>query len=345
LQQAEYMAEACQADEVKNNPGVLLGLIMGVAALQGLDKLTIISSPDIVAMGAWLEQLIAESSGKLGKSIIPIDLEPLSDLSDYAEDRLTIYLSYSSALDKTQEKFIQQLHATNRPYIKIQIADQYALAQEFFRWEIATAVACAVLEVNAFDQPDVEASKIVTKELTTAYEKTGQLPTETALIEDEYIALYTDSENEKVLQQQVAKPNIAAYLQAHLSRIKENDYFALLAYIEMSLANQEILQDIRNKVKIHYKVATCLGFGPRFLHSTGQAYKGGKNNGVFLQLTYDNAEDLPVPNQEYSFSIVKNAQAIGDFAVLAKRQRRVLRIHIKKELALGLKTIQKHLTL
>jgi transaldolase/glucose-6-phosphate isomerase len=203
--------------------------------------------------------------------------------------------------------------------------DRYDLGQEFFRWEIATAVAGSILGINAFNQPDVEASKIETRKLTTEYEKSGKLPPETPIFEEKGFKLFTDEKNAKAL----GKHNsLREYLKAHLDRIGTGDYFALLGYIEMNAANEEALQKIRLKVRDGKKAATCLGFGPRFLHSTGQAYKGGPNSGVFLQITCDEANDLAVPGQTYTFGVVKAAQARGDFDVLAARGRRALRIHI-----------------
>jgi transaldolase/glucose-6-phosphate isomerase len=219
--------------------------------------------------------------------------------------------------------------------------DEYGLPQEFFRWEIATAVAGAVLGINPFDQPDVEASKIATRALTTAFEDTGALPGETPILRDQGLAFYTDAANARALRSvPVGGASAATLLRAHLDRLGAGDYFALLAYVEMNAAHQRVLQDIRHLVARRHKVATCVGFGPRFLHSTGQAYKGGPNTGVFLQVTCDDAHDLPVPGQKYTFGIVKAAQAAGDLQVLFDRGRRALRVHVGADVEQGLERLR-----
>src|SRR5262249_19904377 len=200
--------------------------------------------------------------------------------------------------------------------------------EEFFRWEIATAVAGYIFGINAFNQTDVEASKLATKALTSEYEKTGKLPAETPFLEENGIKLFTDSKNAAALKQAMGNDQtLAGALRAHLNRIKAGDYFTISAYCEMNDKHESALQSIRHAVRDKKRVATCLGFGPRFLHSTGQAYKGGPNTGVFLQITCDDSADLPVPGQKYTFGIVKAAQARGDFQVLIERDRRALRVH------------------
>jgi transaldolase/glucose-6-phosphate isomerase len=217
------------------------------------------------------------------------------------------------------------------------MADTYDLGQEFFRWEIATAVAGSILGINAFNQPDVEASKIATRTLTSAYEKTGSLPPETPVVEDSGIKLFTDDKNAAELAEASGKDkSLAGYLKAHLDRIKAGHYFAVLGYIQMNAENEASLQAVRHAVRDQKLVATCLGFGPRFLHSTGQAYKGGPKSGVFLQITCDDSVELPVPGQKFTFGIVKAAQARGDFQVLAERGRRALRVHLGRDLKSGL---------
>jgi transaldolase/glucose-6-phosphate isomerase len=333
------MVKACgAASPVDQNPGVLLGLILGVGANLGRDKATIIASPGISDLGAWLEQLIAESTGKLGKGIIPVDREPLAKPETYGKDRIFAYLRLESAPNKSQDAAIDALEAAGHPVVRIHVDDIYNLGQEFFRWEIATAVAGSVIGINAFNQPDVEASKIETKKLTSEYEKTGKLPDETPFFEGDGVKLYADEKNTASLK---GKAKLADVLRAHLDRLGSGDYFALLAYITMNDTNEKALQAIRLAVRDNKKVATVLGFGPRFLHSTGQAYKGGPNSGVVLQITCDDAVDLPVPGQKYTFGTVKAAQARGDFAVLAERGRRALRVHLGKDVAAGLATLTK----
>jgi transaldolase / glucose-6-phosphate isomerase len=219
----------------------------------------------------------------------------------------------------------------------ISIADAYDLGQEFFRWEIATAVAGSIIGINPFDQPDVEASKVATRKLTEEYEKTGALRSESPLFEGEGVKLFADATNAEALKQTSPDNTLRGFLRAHLNRLGSHDYFALLAYLEMNDAHERSLQQTRATLKDAKKVATCLGFGPRFLHSTGQAYKGGPNSGVFLQLTCDDKDDLPVPDQKYTFGVVKAAQARGDFEVLSERGRRALRVHLSgDDVATGL---------
>jgi transaldolase/glucose-6-phosphate isomerase len=219
--------------------------------------------------------------------------------------------------------------------------DTYALGAEFFRWEIATAVAGSILGIDAFNQPDVEASKIATRNLTSEYEKTGSLPPEKPVVEDGGIKLFTDEKNAAELAKGAgADQSLTGYLKAHLGRIKDGDYFAVLGYVQMNDENEQNLHSVRHAVRDQKRVATCLGFGPRFLHSTGQAYKGGPNSGVFLQVTCDDSVELPVPGQKYTFGVVKAAQARGDFQVLAERGRRALRVHLKSNLKAGLATLQ-----
>jgi hypothetical protein len=225
--------------------------------------------------------------------------------------------------------------------VRLSLADPYHLGAEMFRWEIATAVAGAILGVNPFNQPDVEASKVATRTLTAAYEKTGSLSTEAPIVDADGIKLFSDEENIAALAPMVGgKRTLAGYLTAHLSRLGPGDYFALLAYIERHEVHQRLLQAMRLAVRDAKRVATCVGFGPRYLHSTGQAYKGGPNTGVFLQITCDDAVDLPVPGQRYTFGVVKAAQARGDLQVLAARGRRVLRAHLGPDVATGLATLQ-----
>ncbi len=341
LQRTKQMVDACAASTpVEQNPGVMLGIILGSAAKMGRDKITLITSPGIGDLGAWLEQLIAESTGKIGKGIIPVDRETLGAPDVYGSDRIFAYLRLESAPDAAQDAKVMAVEKAGQPVVRIGVADTYNLGQEFFRWEIATAVAGSIIGINAFNQPDVEASKIETKKLTSEYESNGSLPAEKPVLEEAGFKLFTDDKNAAALAQ-AAGPSrtLASYLRAHLGRIKPGDYFAVLGYIEMNAEHESLLQALRMSVRDKKHVATCLGFGPRFLHSTGQAYKGGPNSGVFLQITCDDAADFPVPQQKYTFGVVKAAQARGDFAVLAERNRRALRVHIGSDVRAGLKKL------
>jgi len=341
LDRAQEMVEACgPSAAVEQNPGAVLGIILGTAAVNGRDKVTIVTSPDISDLGAWLEQLLAESTGKVGKGIIPVDREALAAPEVYGKDRVFAYVHTEHATDAGTEAKLAALEKAGQPVVRISMGDIYDLGAEFFRWEIATAVAGSIIGINAFNQPDVEASKIVTKDLTSAYEKTGSLPAEKPVVEDNGIKLFTDEKNVADLAR-IAGGNksLAAYLKAHLGRLGTGDYFALLGYIQMNEDHEKSFEAIRQAVRDRKHVATCLGFGPRFLHSTGQAYKGGPNSGVFLQVTCDDAIELPVPGQKYTFGVVKAAQARGDFQVLAQRGRRALRAHLGSDVAAGLRAL------
>ena len=341
LEGTKKMVGACVAAvPIAENPGAMLGIILGTANLQGRDKITLITSPGIHDLGAWLEQLIAESTGKIGKGIIPVDRERLGAPGVYGKDRIFAYLRLTADSDSDQDAKVAALEKAGQPVVRIIVSDIYNLGQEFFRWEIATAVAGSIIGINAFNQPDVEASKIETKKLTTEYEAKGSLPAETPILEEAGFTLFTDEKNAADLATAVGSGrSLKNYLRAHLGRIKEGDYFAVLAYVQMNAEHEELLQGLRMNVRDKKHVATCLGFGPRFLHSTGQAYKGGPNTGVFLQITCDDANDLRVPQQKYTFGTVKAAQARGDFAVLAERKRRALRVHIGSDVKAGLKKL------
>jgi transaldolase / glucose-6-phosphate isomerase len=341
LDRANEMVIACGPSvPARNNPGVILGAILGVAHNHGRDKVTIIASPGIYDLGAWLEQLLAESTGKNGKGLIPVDRESLSSPETYGDDRVFVYLRLEAEADTALDVSIAALEDAGQPVVRISVTDVYNLGQEFFRWEIATAVAGSIIGINPFDQPDVEASKVATKRLTEEYEHRGSLPAETPIFEGEGIKLFADEQNAKDLNERVRDRSLSGYLRAHLDHLKPNDYFALLAFIDMNDANERTLQSARHAVRDRKRVATCLGFGPRFLHSTGQAYKGGPNTGMFLQITCDDAIDLPVPGQKYTFGIVKAAQARGDFEVLAERGRRALRVHLGADVSNGLAQLQ-----
>jgi transaldolase/glucose-6-phosphate isomerase len=340
LDRAEEMVQACAACvPVRENPGALLGVILGILGKAGRNKVTLVTSPGIWDLGAWLEQLLAESTGKRGVALIPVDREQLGPPEVYRDDRLFVYLRLASEADAQQEAAVARLEKAGQPVVRIEIADRYDIGQEFFRWEFATAVAGSILGINPFDQPDVEASKLATRALTAEFEKTGALPTETPIVEEAGIKLFADERKAAELAASAGDKTLAGYLKAHLGRLQGGNYLGLLAYVEMSEAHDEQLQAVRHQVRDARHVATCLGYGPRFLHSTGQAYKGGPNTGVFLQITCDDAADLPVPGQKYTFGVVKAAQARGDFQVLAERERRALRVHLGADVLAGLKRL------
>ncbi|MBJ7405283.1 MAG: bifunctional transaldolase/phosoglucose isomerase [Bradyrhizobium sp.] len=337
VKHALAMVRSCGPDvPPSENPGVQLGLAMGLAGLEGRDKVTILASKKIADFGAWAEQLIAESTGKDGKGLIPIEGEPLGDPSVYGNDRFFIDIRVEGEADAAHDSQLAAIEAAGHPVVRIVMKSIEHLGQEFFRFEMATAVAGSILGINPFDQPDVEAAKIKTRELTAAFEKTGALPAEEPVVSTKDADLYTDEANATALRAAGANGDLGSWLKAHLSRSGDGDYVALLGYIARDKATIDALQAMRLEVREKRHVATCAEFGPRFLHSTGQAYKGGPDSGVFLQITADDALDLPVPGQKASFGVIKAAQARGDFDVLTERGRRALRVHLKGGLKKGL---------
>jgi transaldolase/glucose-6-phosphate isomerase len=341
LDRAERMAHSCAACvPARDNPGLVLGSIIGVCARRGRDKLTLVASPAIADLGAWLEQLLAESTGKNGQGVIPVDREPLGSPDVYGDDRLFVYVRLGSKPDAGQDAAVDALEAAGQPVVRIGIDDLHDIGGELFRWEFATAVAGSVIGINPFDQPDVEASKVVTRELTDTYEQRGELPDEEPIATFDGMSLYADARNAAELESAAGEHTLVGFLKAHLGRIGRGDYAALLAYLEMTPGHERVLTEIRQAIRDSTRAATCAGFGPRFLHSTGQAYKGGPNSGVFLQITCDDARDLPVPGRKYTFGVVKAAQARGDLSVLAQRGRRALRIHIGPDVDAGLAAIR-----
>ncbi|MBN9041014.1 MAG: transaldolase [Rhizobiales bacterium 62-47] len=345
LDLALTMVRSCGPDvPPQQNPGVQLGLALGTAGRQGRDKVTILSSKAIADFGAWAEQLIAESTGKDGKGLIPIDGEPLGAPAVYGNDRLFIDLRTDAEIDSAHDSQLAALKKAGHPVVRIVLKSAEHIGQEFFRFEMATAVAGAVLGINPFNQPDVESAKIKTRELTAAFEKSGKLPDEEPVIVTDKLSIYTDNDNAQALRKAGANGDLDSWLKAHLARAQANDYVALLAYIEHDDAHINALQHMRLAIRDRRHLATCAEFGPRFLHSTGQAYKGGPDSGVFLQITADDAKDLPIPGQMASFGIIKAAQARGDFDVLTERGRRALRVHLKGDLKTGLAQIGRAIT-
>jgi glucose-6-phosphate isomerase len=321
------------------NPAVELGLILGSAANAGRDKITIFTSPEIYDLGAWMEQLIAESTGKLGKGITPVDRETIAAPAVYGNDRIFAYVRLAGTSDPSLDAKVAALEAAGHPVIHFEIENLYEIFGQFFTWEIATAVAGSVMGINPFNQPDVESAKIETRALTSAYEQTGKLPERSPVLVDGGLEIYATPAYAAKLKAAAPTQNLAGYLRAHLDQIHPGDYFASLAFLPMFPAHEAAIQGLRHKVRDAKHVATCLGFGPRFLHSTGQDYKGGPNTGVFLQITADSAVDVEIPGQKYSFGVVIAAQAAGDLAVLESRGRRALRVHLGADVAAGLKTL------
>jgi transaldolase/glucose-6-phosphate isomerase len=321
LDRAQAMMEECGPEmPAARNPGLVLGAILGQAALEGRDKLTLLTEPAWGAFGAWLEQLVAESSGKQGKGILPVDNEPLARPGRYGKDRIFVYLRQNGDMDL----FVAKLRRAKQPVLILDVKDEYDLAAEFYRWEVATAVACAVLGVNSFDQPDVQDNKNRTARKVKDYAQTGKLeegePLHTldgALI---YGVEFPGVKQAKTLRELVGK---------FLKQVKTGDYVAINAYVPRNSTNFARLQKLRKGVGQRTRAATTLGFGPRFLHSTGQLHKGGPDTGVFLQITADPGTDIDIPGQGMSFGVLERAQALGDLEALMARGRRVIRVHLK----------------
>lgn len=332
LAPAREMAERCGPDiPAGRNPGVRLGLLLGLAAAAGRDKATLVLSPSIRVLGGWLEQLLAESTGKAGRGLIPIVDEEPGPPSAYGPDRLFVHLRVEDGADPGQEAALAGLAEAGHPVVALPVPGREALAGEFFRWELATAACGAVLGVNPFDQPDVEAAKVAARTLTEAWEAGGRLPEEPPAARSDGIALFADAGTASRLRARSGGPaTLEGLVSAHVASAGPGDYVALLAYADRSRANDEALQRIRRRVRDARRVATSVGFGPRYLHSTGQVFKGGPGTGVFVLLTTDDAAvDLPAPGRSCTFGAVKMAQALGDLEVLAARGRRVIRLHLE----------------
>jgi glucose-6-phosphate isomerase len=334
---------ASAKEPIQNNPGVQLGLLLGTAANAGRDKITFFTSPEIYDLGAWLEQLIAESTGKQGKGITPVDREAIGAPEVYGNDRVFAYVRLKNAADASAQSDLDAkvaaIEAAGHPVVTIEIGDLYEIFGQFFTWEIATAVAGSVMGINPFNQPDVESAKIETRALTDEYEKTGELPERQPVLKEAGIELYATEAYAAQLRAQAPTDTLTGFLRAHLAQLRAGDYFAALAFLPMFPEHEAAIQVLRHGVRDRKHVATCLGFGPRFLHSTGQDYKGGPNTGVFLQITAKHAKDAEIPGQRYSFGVVIDAQAAGDLAVLESRGRRALRVHLGADVAAGLNAL------
>lgn len=340
LNSAATMVRSCKATNQSENPGAILGTILAVCQKNKRDKLTIFTPIEFYDLGAWLEQLVAESTGKNGVSIIPVDREQMQPADLYGNDRIFInYTLKGLTVDEDSLADLADIKEAGHPIVNIEIENLYSIGQEFFRWEFATAVVGSLMGINPFDQPDVEAAKVEARKITDEYEATGSLPTQNYFFTEDGVSLFATDEYAAELAETADAKSLAGFLESHLWNLAENDYFAILAYIEMDEQHEDILQQIRTHVLQEYTVATCVGFGPRFLHSTGQAYKGGADSGVFLQITADDPIDIPIPDQKFTFGVVKNAQARGDFRVLLDRGRRAMGVHIHGDLEEGLKKV------
>jgi transaldolase/glucose-6-phosphate isomerase len=347
LDRAVGAVQACERSvPTDQNPAARLGAILGELAKQGRDKVTFVIPAPIDSLGLWIEQLVAESTGKEGRGILPVAGEFLGYPDVYGDDRIFVYIRTSDAEDTTVETKLAALAAAGHPIVRHLMRDELSLGREFFLWEMATALAGALLGINAFDQPNVQESKENTKRLLEVYHHEGRLPEQELVIDADGCRIYADAETKTTLEHLIHQRNgigrpgdLAAYVGAHLARAQPSDYVALTAYIQETAAHDELLQAIRIRIRDALKTATTIGYGPRFLHSTGQLHKGGSDNGVFIQLTADDGEDLAIPGQPYTFGILKQAQALGDFQSLSNRHRRAIRIHLGREVEAGLKTL------
>lgn len=327
LRSSQSMVTACGPEvPPAQNPGVQLGVALGVLARDfGRDKVTVFAADRIATLGAWLEQLLAESTGKQGRGLIPVTDEALGEVAVYGDDRVFVHLALANSPDGALNAKVEALAAAGQPVLRVEIADAADLGQEFFRWEIAVAVAGVVLGIDPFDQPDVEASKAKTRALMADARENRAPPTQQPLLNDGGIEVFADSANSEAL----GRPDtLEACLKTHLARLRPGDYLALLAFIERNPDHNEQLETLRAQLRDRLRVATCFGFGPRFLHSSGQLYKGGPDTGVFIQITCADPVDIEVPGRGYSFGRVKAAQAQGDLEVLGERGRRALRVHL-----------------
>ncbi|HEX8422496.1 MAG TPA: bifunctional transaldolase/phosoglucose isomerase, partial [Pyrinomonadaceae bacterium] len=336
LDRAERVVHACApVVPAAENPGARLGAILGECAKAGRDKLTISTDPKISSFGLWVEQLLAESTGKEGKGIVPVAGEPLGAPAVYGDDRLFVHISVEKIDSETETK-LKALEAAGHPVVYRTLTDLYDLGEEFFLWEIATAFAGWRLGINPFDQPNVQESKDATKELLEAFTHDGKLPEQEVLATDGVLTLYADERT----RAELPASSVGEALTAHLARAGAGDYVALLNYIEETPEHEGIIQAIRTHLRDTTHCATTTGYGPRFLHSTGQLHKGGSAAGVFLQLTAPDIKDLPIPAQPYTFSTLKQAQALGDFRSLSTRGRRAIRVDLGADVPAGLRRLQ-----
>ena len=334
---ASSMADRCGSPDHHtdgNDPGAHLGAALGYFALSGRDKLTFITSTGIEAFGAWAEQLLAESTGKEGKGILPVDGERPGDLPDYGVDRLFVYLRLDG--DDTRDNFIRSLIDSGQPVIRIDIGEEYDLGREFFRWEMATAIAGHVLGINPFDQPNVESAKDQARRMLDAYILKGNLPEQEPAIADGSVSVFTD----------LSAGSVKEVLEEFLAQAEPGDYAALQAYVKPSGETWEFLQSLRLRIRDKYRIATTLGYGPRFLHSTGQLHKGDAGRGLFIQITSTPAQDLPIPDEpgdqrsSMTFGVLKTAQAMGDRQALLDAGRRVIRLELGTDLTGGLRRLE-----
>lgn len=318
LRRAKAMANACR-NYATLNPGLQLGAAMGELALLGRDKITFFTSPSIAAFGSWVEQLIAESLGKQGKGILPVVDETITEPVLYGNDRLFVYLRMAGDDNVALDGRVEILEAAGHPVIWIQMDELEDLGQEFFRWEMATATAGAVLKINPFDQPNVELAKVKARELMAEFDKSGSLPAEAPTLDYDDIDAYGPAMGETVTEA----------LKAFLTQFQPGDYVAIMAYLPYGSEIDAALNELRLRLRTGLRAATTVGYGPRFLHSTGQLHKGDGNKGLFIQITHTPATDVEIPGEKYTFTTLVAAQAQGDYNALRESERRLIRFHIE----------------
>ncbi len=322
LARAADMAAACASGAGAENPGAWLGAVLGTLARAGRDKLTLVSSPGIAPFGPWVEQLIAESTGKEGKGILPVEGEDLAAPGAYGDDR--VFVDLRLAGDRSRDGQLDLLAAAGHPVVRLELADAYDLGGEIFRWEMATAVAGSLLGINPFDQPDVESAKARARKMVEAFRQSGQLPEQHPALKDGDVTVFGE----------VRGRSAAEALNTFLKGGRPGGYIALQAYLEPAPETDRALAELRHRLRDQSRLATTVGYGPRFLHSTGQLHKGDAGQGLFVQLTADSPRDAPIPDEAGSassrlgFGVLKLAQALGDGEALRSAGRRVLRLHL-----------------
>ncbi len=320
IDRALLMLHACSASVPgRENPGLMLGAALGALGLEGRDKVTFVLSKSIATLGMWLEQLLAESTGKEGKGLLPVAGEALGEASVYGNDRLFVYICLEDDKDDAGSQ-LERLEKAGHPVIRIHMGDLLDLGREFFRWEFATAVAGSILGINAFNQPNVQESKDNTTRLLEEVKKNGLLGEEDPQLIEDGIEIFSHA----------VHGDTVVSLSQFLHSVQTGDYVALMAYLREGPEHERLLEKIRLMIRDHLHVATTLGYGPRFLHSTGQLHKGGPNTGVFLQLTADPGLDVEIPGKSYTFGVLEHAQFLGDYKALHAHKRRVIRVHLGK---------------
>ena len=342
LTRARSMADACSpANAVSENPGVRLGLLLGYAAKAGRNKLTLAISPSLKGFGDWIEQLVAESTGKTSTALIPVVGEHLENPDGYGTDRIFVGIAMSGETNDETDGALQKLAAAGHPVVRFLLESPYDLGAECFRWEFATAVAGAVMGIHPFNQPDVEGTKLITRKLVDRYTTGRNIAPQSAVMKHAYdsgeIGLHAPGVYGRGLVRLLPdEPTMTDALRAHLSQVRSGDYVALLAYLEWCEPYRRMVQKLREAIGASTGAATTVGFGPRFLHSTGQVHKGGPQNGLYLVFSCTDVVDVEIPGESYSFGQLKAAQLLADEDMLTRRKRRYLRLHVDGDIGDGL---------